>query len=86
MKDANEPKWAAGLPKPPAWRNDGEETLFQNPWLRLTRHPATAPTGQTMAVQPVAPILSWALPIRKPSMSLILISFNIRLLLTQGRP
>ena len=45
MKDANEPKWAAGLPKPPAWRNDGEETLFQNPWLRLTRHPATAPTG-----------------------------------------
>lgn len=45
MKDANEPKWAAGLAKPPAWRSDGEETLFQNPWLRLTRHPATAPTG-----------------------------------------
>jgi len=45
MKDANEPKWAAGLAKPPAWRNDGEETLFQNPWLRLTRHSATAPTG-----------------------------------------
>ena len=45
MNDANEPKWAAGLAKPPAWRSDGEETLFQNPWLRLTRHPATAPTG-----------------------------------------
>lgn len=45
MKHANEPKWAAGLAKPPAWRNGGEETLFENPWLRLTRHPATAPTG-----------------------------------------
>ena len=45
MNDANEPKWAAGLAKPPAWRNDGEETLFESPWLRLTRHPATAPTG-----------------------------------------
>ena len=47
MSDANEPKWAAGLAKPPAWRNTGEETLFDSPWLRLTRHDATAPTGAT---------------------------------------
>jgi len=45
MKDAPEPRWAAGLPKPSPWRNDSEETLFENPWLRLTRHDATAPTG-----------------------------------------
>lgn len=45
MSDANEPKWAAGLTKPPAWRSGGETTVFDSPWLRLTRHEATAPTG-----------------------------------------
>jgi len=45
MSDASEPKWAAVLAKPPAWRNDSEETLFESPWMRLTRHDATAPTG-----------------------------------------
>ena len=45
MKDAPEPRWAADLPKPPPWRNDSEETLFESPWMRLTRHDATAPTG-----------------------------------------
>jgi len=47
MSDASEPKWARGLAKPPPWRSAGGETLFENPWLRLTRHPATAPTGAT---------------------------------------
>lgn len=38
------PAWDDGRPRP-AWRNDSVETLFENPWLRLTRHEATAPTG-----------------------------------------
>ncbi|MFN7128323.1 MAG: NUDIX domain-containing protein [Brevundimonas sp.] len=45
MSNSDEPKWAAGLAKPPAWRSDGTEILFDSPWLRLTRHAATAPTG-----------------------------------------
>ncbi|MDK2746427.1 MAG: NUDIX hydrolase [Brevundimonas sp.] len=45
MSNSDEPKWAAGLAKPPAWRSDGTEVLFDSPWLALTRHPATAPTG-----------------------------------------
>lgn len=43
--DAFEPAWAKGLIKPPAWRSDTEEMVFENPWLRLTRHKAVAPTG-----------------------------------------
>lgn len=38
------PAWDDGRTRP-AWRNDSVETLFENPWLRLTRHEATAPTG-----------------------------------------
>jgi 8-oxo-dGTP pyrophosphatase MutT (NUDIX family) len=45
MRNSDEPKWAAGLAKPPAWRSDGTETVFDNPWMAVTRHPATAPTG-----------------------------------------
>ncbi|MFA4940837.1 NUDIX domain-containing protein [Brevundimonas sp.] len=45
MKISDEPKWAKGLSKPPAWRSEGTETVFDSPWLALTRHPATAPTG-----------------------------------------
>ena len=45
MSNSDEPKWAEGLVKPPAWRSDGTEVLFDSPWLSLTRHPATAPTG-----------------------------------------
>lgn len=45
MSNSDEPKWAAGLTKPPAWRSDGTETVFDNPWMAVTRHPATAPTG-----------------------------------------
>lgn len=39
------PAWARDLPPAPAWRDDGAELLFENPWMRLTRHAATAPTG-----------------------------------------
>lgn len=45
FRDPPEPRWAEGLAKPPPWRSDGERLVFENPWLRLTEHPATAPTG-----------------------------------------
>lgn len=45
FRDAPEPGWAEGLDKPTPWRSHGERLLFENPWLRLTEHPATAPTG-----------------------------------------
>ena len=41
-----DPAWAEGLPEQPKWQSHGEETLIENPWLRVTRHPVTAPTGQ----------------------------------------
>nr|WP_314434460.1 NUDIX hydrolase [uncultured Brevundimonas sp.] len=45
MSDFDEPSWAEGLTKPPAWRSEGEQTVFENPWMRLTRHQVVAPTG-----------------------------------------
>jgi len=46
MSDAaSEPRWAAGLSKPAPWRNESAEILYDSPWMRLTRHDATAPTG-----------------------------------------
>ena len=39
------PVWAENLPEPPRWQSHGEEVLIENPWMRITRHPATAPTG-----------------------------------------
>lgn len=39
------PAWDDGADRPPPWRDAGQSTLFENPWLRLTRHDATAPTG-----------------------------------------
>lgn len=45
--DANRPVpvWDQTPPARPAWKSDGEETVFENPWMRITSHPATAPTG-----------------------------------------
>jgi 8-oxo-dGTP pyrophosphatase MutT (NUDIX family) len=39
------PSWDDGSDHPPAWRDAGSSTLFESPWMRLTRHDATAPTG-----------------------------------------
>ena len=40
------PAWDDGSDRPPAWRGEGAvETLFENPWMRLTRQHAVAPTG-----------------------------------------
>jgi len=43
--DRPRPSWDDGSDRPPPWRDAGFSTLFENPWLRLTRHEATAPTG-----------------------------------------
>lgn len=39
------PRWAEGLPEAPRWRSLGESVLIETPWMRVTRHPAVAPTG-----------------------------------------
>jgi 8-oxo-dGTP pyrophosphatase MutT (NUDIX family) len=39
------PPWDDGADRPPPWRDAGSSVTFENPWLRLTRHDATAPTG-----------------------------------------
>lgn len=40
-----DPVWARDLPEQPKWQSHGESILLENPWMRVTRHPATAPTG-----------------------------------------
>lgn len=44
-KSPPRPVWAEALPPPPEWRDRGASTIFENPWMRLTRHDAVAPTG-----------------------------------------
>lgn len=39
------PRWAESLPDTPAWRSLGDSVLVDTPWMRVTRHPAIAPTG-----------------------------------------
>jgi len=39
------PRWAENLPDTPPWRSLGDSVLVDTPWMRVTRHPATAPTG-----------------------------------------
>ena len=43
--DRPAPAWDDPSDRPPPWRSAGESLIFENPWMRLTRHPATAPTG-----------------------------------------
>lgn len=45
--DRPAPAWDAEGERPPPWRDAGSATVFDTPWLRLTRHDATAPTGMT---------------------------------------
>ena len=40
------PRWDDGSNRPPPWQDAGSIVTFENPWLRLTRHEATAPTGR----------------------------------------
>lgn len=44
-RDRPTPAWDTDRALPPAWRDGGQATLFENPWMRLTRHEAVAPTG-----------------------------------------
>jgi 8-oxo-dGTP pyrophosphatase MutT (NUDIX family) len=49
------PGWAAGLEPARPWTDGGAATVFENPWMRLTAHAATAPTGlatQYVVVRP----------------------------------
>lgn len=39
------PAWDDGRDRPPPWRDGGGTVVFENPWMRLTRHAAVAPTG-----------------------------------------
>jgi 8-oxo-dGTP pyrophosphatase MutT (NUDIX family) len=41
------PAWAKGLSPARPWADDGAESVFENAWMRLTAHAATAPTGLT---------------------------------------
>jgi hypothetical protein len=43
--DRPQPAWDDGSDRPPPWRDAGSAVTFENPWLRMTRHDATAPTG-----------------------------------------
>lgn len=45
MTDRPDPMWDDPSDRPPPWRDEGERALFENPWMRLTGHQATAPTG-----------------------------------------
>lgn len=39
------PVWDAEAAPRPVWTDPGGDTLVDTPWLRVTRHAATAPTG-----------------------------------------
>lgn len=39
------PRWAESLPAPIPWRETGGQTVYENPWIRVTEHQAIAPTG-----------------------------------------
>lgn len=41
----DEPAWAKGRPKPPAWRSGPPTMVFDNSWIRVESSEALAPTG-----------------------------------------
>ncbi|THD80590.1 MAG: NUDIX hydrolase [Phenylobacterium sp.] len=41
---SDKPAWLRPHGRP--WTNDTERVVFENPWMRVTDHAATAPTGQ----------------------------------------
>lgn len=43
--DQPAPLWDRDPPTRPTWKSDGDETVFENPWMWISSHPATAPTG-----------------------------------------
>ena len=49
------PRWAEDLPETPKWQSHGDSVLIDTPWMQVTRHPATAPTGAAADYQVVRP-------------------------------
>ena len=49
------PRWAEDLPETPKWRSHGDGVLIDTPWMTVTRHPATAPTGAPADYQVMRP-------------------------------
>ncbi|MGH7019023.1 MAG: NUDIX domain-containing protein [Brevundimonas sp.] len=49
------PRWAEDLPETPKWQSHGDSVLIDTPWMTVTRHPATAPTGAAADYQVVRP-------------------------------
>ncbi|MFC5371585.1 NUDIX domain-containing protein [Brevundimonas faecalis] len=49
------PRWAQDLPEPPKWASHGDSVMIDTPWMQVTRHPATAPTGAAADYQVVRP-------------------------------
>lgn len=43
--DRPTPAWDLDPPARPAWKSVGDETVFENPWMRISAHSAMAPTG-----------------------------------------
>lgn len=41
----DEPSWSSGRPRPNPWTKDEGRIRFENPWIRVVDHRATAPTG-----------------------------------------
>jgi 8-oxo-dGTP pyrophosphatase MutT (NUDIX family) len=41
----DEPSWAKGRARPPAWRSGPGRARFSNPWIELVEYDAVAPTG-----------------------------------------
>jgi len=39
------PLWAEGLAAPIPWRETRGQTVYENPWIKVTEHQAIAPTG-----------------------------------------
>ncbi len=39
------PAWDLDPPARPTWTSASDETAFESPWMRITTHAATAPTG-----------------------------------------
>lgn len=59
------PGWAERSPPAPAWVDRSSTTVFENGWVRLTAHAATAPTGAdaTYAVLRPKSVATGVLPI-----------------------
>lgn len=47
--------WAKGLAQTPPWQDHGRRVVYDNPWLAVTEHAATAPTGMVATYSVLRP-------------------------------